>query len=273
MKFGFVTCVQLGLSCMEALYQSGVKLDLAITLPDKTDKKKSGRVYIDSFCKKHKIPILKNSHISNPEVIKFISQNNIDWLFIIGWSQIASEDLLNSTKKGVLGIHPSLLPEGRGRASIPWAILKNLNKTGVTMLKMDSGVDTGPIVGQIEIQLNNKTTATKLYQKVNFAHSQLIKKMILTILNGQLKLIPQDDAKATTWPARKPEDGEINLQGSVYEAEKLVRATTHPYPGAFYYKNGIKNIIWSAKIIEDSDLNIKKNNELKFKDGTLLILN
>ena len=73
-------------------------------------------------------------------------------------------------------MHPSLLPEGRD-ASIPWAILKNLNKTGVTIFKMDSGIDTGPIVDQIEIPLNDKTTATELYKKVNDAHCHLIKKI------------------------------------------------------------------------------------------------
>ena len=233
MKFGFVTCVQLGLSCMEVFYQSGGDLDLAVTLPNNKDINKSGRVYIDDFCNKHSITLLKSAHINNTEVIEAVRKNNIDWLFIIGWSQIASEDLLNSTKKGVIGIHPSLLPEGRGRAPIPWTILKDLHKTGVTMFKMDTGVDSGPIVEQIEIPLNNKITATELYKKVVDAHSQLIKKMTQTILNGKLKLIPQDNSKATTWPGRKPEDGEINLKGSIYDAEKLVRAVTHPYPGAF----------------------------------------
>ena len=76
---------------------------------------------------------------------------------------------------------------------------------------------------------------------------------------------------ASIWPGRKPEDGEINLKGSVYDAEKLIRAVTHPYPGAFYYQNGIKHIIWSAKIIKDKEKN--KNNILQFYDGTLLIIN
>lgn len=273
MKFGFVTCVQLGLSCMEALYQSGVKLDLAVTLLDSLSKKKSGRVYIDSFCNKHKIPLLKISHINNPETIETIYKNNIDWLFIIGWSQIISIDVLNSPRKGIIGIHPTLLPEGRGRASIPWAILKNLDKTGITMFKMDSGIDTGPIIGQVEIKLSNKTTATKLYKKINNAHIQLIKRMIPSIISEKILLTHQDNSKATTWLGRKPEDGEINLNGSVYDAEKLVRAVTHPYPGAFYYKNGTRYTVWSAKVLVDRDLKIKKNNILKFKDGILLILN
>ena len=158
MKFGFVTCVQLGLSCMESIYQMGEKLDLAITLPDHINQNKSGRVYIDDFCDGHKIPLFKSTNINNLDVIKAICGAEIDWLFIIGWSQIAKKNLLDSPKKGVLGIHPTLLPEGRGRASIPWAILKELNETGVTMFKMDNGIDTGPIAGQIKILLRYHPT-------------------------------------------------------------------------------------------------------------------
>ncbi len=273
MKFGFVTCVQLGLSCMEAFYDSGGELDLAVTLPDDKDSNKSGRVYIDDFCNKYSIKLLKSTHINNIEVIEAVRKNNIDWLFIIGWSQIASENILNSPNNGAIGIHPTLLPEGRGRASIPWAILKDLNKTGVTMFKMNSGVDTGSVIAQIEIPLNNQMTATKLYNQVVKAHSQLIKNMTKSILNGKLKFTPQDNSKATMWPGRKPEDGEINLNGSVYDAEKLVRAVTHPYPGAFYIKNGYKHYVWSAKVLKGSDKDTKNTNKLKFNDGVLLILN
>ena len=99
MRFGFVTCVQLGLSCMEAIYRSGGSLKLAITLPNNLSKKKSGRVYIDNFCSKHQIPLVKSSKINHPNIIKKIKETNIDWLFIIGWSQVACKDILNSTKK------------------------------------------------------------------------------------------------------------------------------------------------------------------------------
>ncbi|MDB9717915.1 formyltransferase family protein [Candidatus Pelagibacter sp.] len=258
---------------METIYKFGNKLDLAITLPDNKNINKSGRVYIDDFCKKKNITLIKSSHINNKEVINAIQKNDIDWLFIIGWSQIASKEILNSTKKGVIGIHPTLLPQGRGRASIPWAILKDLDKTGVTIFKMDSGIDSGPIIEQIEITLNNKITATTLYKKVIEAHKQLINKVFELILQNKLQLFPQDNSKATIWPSRTPADGQINLNGSIYEAEKLVRALTHPYPGAFYYKNGIKQIVWSAKIVDDINLNEKNNNILKFFDGYLLTLN
>ncbi len=273
MRLGFVTCVKIGLNCMEAIYQAGEKLDLAITLDDNVSKNKSGRVYIEKFCIKHNIPLLKTVHINSKDVISSITNYDIDWLFIIGWSQIANLDVLNSPNKGVIGMHPTLLPEGRGRASIPWAIIKNLKKTGVTMFKMDTGVDTGPIIAQMEVPLNKEITSTKLYNQIVNLHSLLVKKMITPILQDNIKLTPQDHYKATVWPGRKPKDGEINLKGSVYDAEKLVRATAYPYPKAFYYRDGKKHIVSSATILQNMKIKPDLNaiNFIEFKDGILII--
>lgn len=248
MKFGFVTCVQLGLSCMEAIYEVNGKLDLVITLNDDQATEKSGRIYLDNFCNQNNIPLIKSSHINNEECLEAISRHEIDWLFIIGWSQIASSSLLASPIKGVLGMHPTLLPQGRGRASIPWAILKNLDKTGVTLFKLDEGVDTGQLLDQFEVPLTNKTTATELYSLVNDAHVLLMKNNFQKLNSDKIELHEQDELNATVWPGRKPSDGEIDLNGSVHEAERLVRALTKPYPGAFIITGYNKYVIWVASV-------------------------
>jgi methionyl-tRNA formyltransferase len=271
MRFGFVTCVQLGLSCMEAIYDVGGTLALAVTLPDDKAVGKSGRVYLDEFCAKHDIPLLKLAHVNDAEIVSAIVRAEIDWLFIIGWSQIAGREVLAAPHLGVLGMHPTLLPVGRGRAAIPWAILKGLDKTGVSLFKMDEGVDTGPIAAQVEIPMHPTITAKELYQKVDIAHVQLIRNAVVKLMSGELLLTPQDNTKATVWPARTPDDGEIDLDGSVYEAERLVRAVTRPYPGAFYRLNGFKCVVWSAEIISDNLLYADYKRILKFKDGLLLL--
>jgi methionyl-tRNA formyltransferase len=254
---------------MEAIYKSGGRLDFAITLPDDKALNKSGRVFIDDFCSSHGIPLFKSAHVNNSDVIKQIKRADLDWLFIIGWSQIASQDVLDAPNKGVLGMHPTLLPEGRGRAAIPWAILKSLDRTGVTLFKMDHGVDTGPIAAQIEIPLSTATTATQLYDYVDAAHVQLIKMTVPLILEDRLELRPQNDSLATEWPGRKPEDGQINMDGSVHDAEKLVRAVTRPYPGAFYHADGKKFVIWSASVLNEGDFKNPHEIYLNFNDGVL----
>lgn len=271
MKLGFVTCVQLGLSCMEAIYRAGGELTLAMTLPDDKARTKSGRVYIDDFCARHGIPLLKSSHVNNADVVAAIRAAELDWLFIIGWSQIASEEVLQAPTQGVMGIHPTLLPQGRGRAAVPWAILKGLPKTGVTLFKMDAGVDTGPIAAQVEIPLGPAINATELYEQVDAAHIELISQVIPLIRDNQLSLREQDHSQATLWPGRKPEDGRINLAGTAREAETLVRAVTHPYPGAYYDEGTIRHVIWAAELAPADT--VVHGPHLRFNDGILIIKN
>lgn len=262
MKMAFATCVQLGLSCIEEIYRIGGELDLLITLKDEKAKNKSGRIYLDDIANKHNAPLLKIDNINDKEVIGALKDYQIDWLFIIGWSQIAKKEVLETPTHGCIGMHPTLLPVGRGRAVIPWAILKGLKETGVTMFKLDEGVDTGEIIGQGIISLDEKTTATDLYQKVNDMHITLISKYWDDIVNNNITLTKQNEANATEWPGRKPEDGEIFSSMTMDEADKLVRAVTHPYPGAFYKDEDRIIRIWSAKMN-------KNEGEIKLSDGYL----
>lgn len=270
MRFGFVSCVQLGLSCLEAIYECGGEIDTIFTLQDDMSRQKAGRVYFDDFATNRGIALEKIRNINDEHAITALKAADLDWLFVIGWSQIVRDEALAIPSRGAIGMHPTLLPEGRGRAAIPWAILKGLDKTGVTMFKLDGGVDTGPIFAQQEISMHPGINATQLYDLVDRAHTSLMKQTFLKLASGDLKATHQDDSLATEWPGRKPDDGEINFHGSVHDAEKLIRATTKPYPGAFYIQGIRKRIIWSAEKVYppfsgDDEI-------LIFRDGALRIL-
>jgi methionyl-tRNA formyltransferase len=263
MKVAFCTCVQIGKSCIDAVLSIGGHFDLFLTLHDQKSIKKSGRIYLDGIAEKSNTPLFKLNHINDPEVANVLVKHEIDWLFIIGWSQIASAELIKIPNMGVIGAHPTLLPTGRGRAAVPWAIIKGLNKTGVTFFKMDEGVDTGEILDQIEIQITKNENATSLYDKVNAAHVDLIKQIWPKLLEGSVYGIKQDEAIATYWEGRTPADGELNSAMSVIEVDRLVRATTRPYPGAFkVIDNNIRIIVWSGSLTpKESSI------PLKFHDG------
>ncbi|MBO8173577.1 MAG: methionyl-tRNA formyltransferase [Bacillaceae bacterium] len=261
-KMAFATCVKLGLSCIEEIYRIGGELDLLITLKDEKAKKKSGRIYLDDIASRYNVPLIKIDNINDHEVVEALKKYRIDWLFIIGWSQIAKKEVLETPTYGCIGMHPTLLPKGRGRAAIPWAIIKGLKETGVTMFKMDEGVDTGDIIGKGVIPLDNKTTATELYQKVNDMHIKLISRYWDDIINNNITLTKQNEEEATEWPRRKPEDGEIFPSMTMDEADKMVRAVTHPYPGAFYRDGDTIIRIWSADVNEEKG-------KIKLKDGYL----
>jgi methionyl-tRNA formyltransferase len=269
MKVAFCTSVQIGLSCIESVLDIGGSFDLFITLHDNKAKNKSGRVYLDELSRQTGTPLIKVNHVNDEEIIDALQEYEIDWLFIIGWSQIASSNVLSAPKKGAIGAHPTLLPVGRGRAAVPWAILKGLDKTGVSFFKMDEGVDTGLMLGQEVIELGPDETATILYDKVNSAHETLIKKIWPSLLTDSLKGVEQDESRASYWEGRKPEDGKIeSARMSRVEVDRLVRATTKPYPGAFVQlPHGLKKIIWKGSLTEVSGAE-----KLELKDGTYYIL-
>jgi len=247
MRAAFATCVQLGRSCIEKIYEIGGELDLLITLRDERARDKSGRIWLDDLAEARHVELLKIDNINDRAVIDSLRERRIDWLFIIGWSQIARAELLRTPKEGCIGMHPTLLPEGRGRAAIPWAILKGLKKTGVTMFKLDEGVDTGDIIGQESVELTPDITATELYERIERLHVELLARFWPDIAAGTVKLTPQDGAAATEWPGRKPQDGEIFSSMTMEEAGRMVRAVTHPYPGAFFREEGRTIRIWSAR--------------------------
>jgi len=263
MRFGFVTCVELGLSCIEEILAAGGSLDLLMTLHDHDSTDKSGRVYLDDIARDHGIPLVKVNHINDAAAVAAIREARLDWLFIIGWSQVASQAVLDSTTNGALGMHPTLLPIGRGRAAIPWAIIKGLPTTGVTLFALDSGVDTGPILDQLEIPIAPDETATTLYAKVNDAHQILMRRVWPALRSGTYVLHPQDEALATEWPGRRPEDGRILESMTVDEVDRLVRGVTRPYPGAFWERGSQRVRVWAGTDRATSEEAV----EIRLSDG------
>ena len=267
MKVAFCTCVQIGMSCIEAIQEMGGRFDLLLTLNDHKSKNKSGRIYLDDLAKTSNTPLFKLNHINDPDVADILLRYEIDWLFIIGWSQIASADLIRILKKGIIGAHPTLLPLGRGRASIPWAIIKGLNRSGVTFFKIDEGVDTGKILDQLEIPITLNETATTLYEKVNQGHIGLIKQIWPKLIKDSIIGFEQDVSLATYWEGRTPADGELFKDMTIFEADKMVRATTRPYPGAFIMLDEkTQMIIWSGS----SEI-LKNSKIIEFIDGPFYV--
>ncbi len=263
MRIAFCTCVQIGLSCIKAIIADGGKFHLLLTLHDHKAIMKSGRIYLDEIAAATNTPLFKLNHINDEEVSEVLRQYEIDWLFIIGWSQIASAELIQVPRKGIIGAHPTLLPMGRGRAALPWAIIKGLDKTGVTFFKMDEGIDTGPILDQFEILLSPSETATELYAKVNEAHVQLIKQIWPKLQSNSIVGQLQDESRASYWEGRTAADGELDYSMSLKEVDRLVRATTRPYPGAYImYNERTKIIIWAGSLLPE-----KKSVPLQFSDG------
>ena len=220
---------------------------LVITLAEDIDPTKSGRADVAAFAQAHNFPLVTVAHINDADALLAIQGADLDWLFVIGWSQIVGPGVLSSPRRGAIGAHPTLLPAGRGRAPIPWTILKGLDESGVTFFIMDEGVDTGPVIGQDRFRIDSDETATTLYAKVVASHQRMIRAVWPMIVADIVEGRPQNAAHASDWPKRTPADGEIDSTMTVAHADRLVRATTRPYPGAFITAATGRIIIWAGQ--------------------------
>lgn len=246
-RIGFVTCVQVGRSVLEALLDMGATVDVLVTLPADRARSKAGRVHLGDLASRHGIDLITVSHVD--DAVDALRAADLDWLFVIGWSQIAGPGVLAVARHGAVGMHPTLLPVGRGNAAVPWAIVKGLPETGVTAFVLEDGVDTGPVLGHEVIPVESRETATTLYAKVDDAHVRLIRSLWPALRAGTLESHPQDEARATTWPRRTPADGLFDpAVDTVDRVDRLVRATTRPYPGAFYVDDhGRAVTVWAGE--------------------------
>jgi methionyl-tRNA formyltransferase len=157
-------------------------------------------------------------------------------------------------REGVFGMHPTLLPRHRGRASIPWALLSGLARTGVTLFEIvDATADSGSIVGQAVVDIEPDDTATTLFERLASAHLDLIREFVPQIVSGSAPRIPQDPKRASTWHRRRPDDGIIDWETRAPYLHDWVRAQTRPYPGAFTFLGDEKVVVWRARPVEHGE--------------------
>lgn len=247
MRYGFITCVELGRACIDEILAIGGHLEFLGTLHDDLARSKSGRTYIDDLAARANVELHKFDHVNSVECKEALAEADLDWLFIVGWSQIAGREVLDIPRRGVLGMHPTLLPEGRGRAAVPWAILKGLDRTGVTLFRLAEGVDTGEILAQVVIEIRPRETATTLYDRVVTAHRTLVRQAWPELEADSVELVAQEESLASVWPGRRPEDGLLHPATQTVEmVDRHVRALTYPYPGAFINTPAGQLKIWAG---------------------------
>jgi methionyl-tRNA formyltransferase len=156
---------------------------------------------------------------------------------VVAYGQILPKSILEIPQYGAVNVHASLLPRYRGAAPIIWAILKGEKLTGVTTMLMDEGMDTGNILLQREIPIEEDDTGETLQQRLALLGAQLLMETLERMKAGDIHPIPQDHSKATYAPPLKKEDGRIDWRKEAKEIDLQVRAFD-PWPGAFTELNG-----------------------------------
>jgi methionyl-tRNA formyltransferase len=211
--------------------------------------------------------------ILQPTKIKLIQEEitalKPDFLIVVAYGKLLPQAILDIPKYGCINVHASLLPRWRGAAVIQAPILAGDKETGVTIMKMDKGLDTGPIIAQMKINILKDETAETLHNELAKIGSMILPETLKTFARGEMELKPQDEKFATYARELKKEDGKIDWNKPAVEIERMVRAYT-PWPGTFgRFEIGDLRFGKNLKIIE------VKNNVLainKYKVGETFLI-
>jgi methionyl-tRNA formyltransferase len=182
------------------------------------------------------LPVIQPEKLRQPEAMQQLSEWAPDLIVVAAFGQILRLDVLDLPKFGCINIHGSLLPRWRGAAPIQAAILEGDRETGVTIMKMDPGVDTGPILGRRYIPVSADDTAGTLFEKLAPLGADLLLETLPPYLAGELHPQPQPAEGVTYAPMLKKEDGLLDFSQPAIRLERCVRAF-NPWPGTWFPRN------------------------------------
>jgi len=196
------------------------------------------------------LDLLQPEKASDPGFCEIVRARRPDLIIVVAFGQILRRRLLEIPRWGVINIHASLLPAYRGAAPIPWVILNREPKTGLTLMRMDEGLDTGPILFQEEIPIGDEETTGRLHDRLAAMSGEFLIRGLLHMQQYPVEPQPQDDSLATYAPKIEREICSIDWNRSAEEISALIRGLD-PKPGAFtfYGENEIK--VFSAKVEEE----------------------
>jgi methionyl-tRNA formyltransferase len=163
---------------------------------------------------------------------QWLESLDLDVIFCVGWSNLLNTRTLKAARRGVVGFHPAALPANRGRHPLVWALALGLTETASTFFLMDEGTDSGPILSQTMLHIDEQDDAATLYAKVLAVMPGQITDMVNGMIDNTLTATPQDHSRASHWRKRSAQDGQIDWRMAASTIHNLVRALARPYPGA-----------------------------------------
>lgn len=268
MKIIFAGTPKFALPTLKALLSSSHQVCAVYTQPDRPAGRgqKLTPSPVKQFAVENKLAILQPESLRETSELEKIKQFTADVLIDVAYGMILPETILNAFRFGCFNIHPSLLPRWRGASPIQRAILAGDETTGVTIMQMDSGLDTGAIIKQISMPIENTDTTAVLYSKL----AEIGAKLLLETLDelqqkGKINTSPQDNVNSTYAKKLTKEEAKIDWQQSAQQIDCMVRAF-NPWPIAYSEIDGETIRIWQASPM----LTTEKETALKSSPGTIM---
>ena len=249
MKIVFMGTPDLAAEVLDTMMKNGCEVTLAVTQPDRPKGRGKSviKTPVRECADRWGIPVFSPVRVKRPEAVERLREEAPDLIVVAAFGQILSKEILDLPRLGCVNVHASLLPAYRGAAPIQWAVINGEEKSGVTIMQMDEGLDTGDILLQEEIPLVADETGESLYNKMAKLGGELLVKALPMIEQGTLTPVRQDDAASCYAPMLRKEMGNIDWTMPAVKIERLVRGL-NSWPGAYTFMNGKMLKIWGAEV-------------------------
>lgn len=258
MKIVYMGTPDFAVAPLEAIIAAGHEVTAVVTQPDKQKGrgKEVQMTPVKECALKHGIPVFQPIKIKDPESILELRKYPADAFVIAAFGQFLSEEILQMPKFGCINIHASLLPAYRGAAPIQWVIINGESKTGVTIMQMAKGIDTGDMFCKKEVVIDAKETGASLHDKLMKVGAELIVEALPKIESGELVPEKQNEELASHVGRLTKDMGLIDWNKDAVTLERLVRGL-NSWPSAYTRYKGKNLKIWEADAVEAEDAGVQ----------------
>lgn len=220
-----------------------------VTQPDKPKGRGQEMAFsaVKTFALEKNLPVLQPVKIRGTDFAEQLRALDADVAVVTAYGKILPKDVLDTPKHGCVNVHASLLPRFRGAAPIQWAIASGDAKTGVCLMRMDEGMDTGPVIDRAELPIGPTDTSATLHDALALLGGDVLRRALPRYLAGALQPVAQPTEGVVMAPMIKKEDGALDFTKSAAELERRLRAFT-PWPGAFTKLEGALFKVHAASV-------------------------
>ncbi|MCM1388053.1 MAG: methionyl-tRNA formyltransferase [Bacillus sp. (in: Bacteria)] len=249
MKVIFMGTPDFAVGALEALIKAGHQVMLVVTQPDKPKGRgKEVQMTPVKVCAlQYDIPVFQPLKVKDAEAVETLRTYGADVFIVAAFGQILSQEILTMPKYGCINIHASLLPKYRGAGPIQWAILNGEKETGITIMQMDKGIDTGDMLMQCALPIDEKETGDSLHDKLTKAGAGLIVEALEKIEAGDISPRKQNDADSCYARMLQKSMGKIDWEKDAVQIERMVRGL-NSWPSAYTSYHGKNLKIWESDV-------------------------
>jgi methionyl-tRNA formyltransferase len=251
MRLVFLGTPAFAVPTLERLVERGHQVLAAVTQPDRP--KGRGQTLAPPPVKEAALrlgmPVYQPERVKRPEAVDHLRSLAPEAMVVVGYGQIIPQSVIDIPPLGILNVHASLLPKYRGAGPIQWAIVNGETVTGVTIMRIDAGLDTGPMLLKAETAIGADETAIDLGRRLSVMGADLLVEALDALAAGRVIPQPQDNAQATYASMLKKEDGRIDWTRSAAQIHNQVRGM-QPWPGAYSIFRGAALHVWRARPVE-----------------------